>query len=155
MSQDNISRLCLDETELFQKLLCPMVVNLPMLVSKPDGEVMKDEFILDGALYTRLCEGDGQWTYVNNIYSCENGKPENADQVRGYLNCDVICDYLSFNNPLVERLKSSFLQSMVIKCKRFMICHMLCFKGIIRQKHRRLQALIHFLCQKCMNRHLV
>ena len=117
MSQDNISRLCLDETELFQKLLCPMVVNLPMLVSKPDGEVMKDEFILDGALYTRLCEGDGQWTYVNNIYSCENGKPENADQVRGYLNCDVICDYLSFNNPLVERLKSSFLQSMVIKCK--------------------------------------
>lgn len=116
MTPDNISRLCLAETELFQQLLCPMVVNLPMMVNKPDGKIMTDEIVMDKSRFYQFTQENDEWKFVPNRYV--SGDPmDPLHEIKGYLDCDIECSYLVYSNPLVERLKKSFLHSMIVKCK--------------------------------------
>lgn len=117
MTQDDISRFCLNETELFQRVLCPMVINLPIFVSRPEGKVMSDELIMDQSLYEKLTGGNETWQYIRNVYLGADQEQKFADDVKGRLNCDIICDYLRYSDSLVEQLKAFFLQNMVVKCK--------------------------------------
>ncbi len=116
MTPDNISRLCLAETELFQQLLCPLVVNLPMMVNKPDGKIMTDEIVMDKSRFYQFTQGNDEWKFVSNRYV--SGDPmDPLHEIKGYLDYDIECSYLVYSNPLVERLKKSFLHSMIVKCK--------------------------------------
>lgn len=116
MSQDNVSRFCLAEIELFQQVLCPMVVNLPMMVSRTGGSVMKDHFIMDDVQFQQLTKGDFNWKYVRNEYG-DSSTEESSYCVAGNLQESIQCNYFHYEDQVVVGLKRSFLQNMVIKCK--------------------------------------
>lgn len=117
MSQGKISRFCLREVEFFQEKLCPMVVNLPMMVGISDGgKITRDNFLLDAARFARLTEGDANWRYFQNVYGCGN-QDAAPYRVAGYLSCDIQCNYFEYTDSVVEDLRQSILQSMVVKCK--------------------------------------
>ncbi len=117
MSQDNISRLCIFETELFQKALCPLVVDLPMLVSKQEGgKVLADSFLLREEQFQKLCQETEQWKYVPNIYNSRGeGYMENA--VKGALDIPIQCNYFECKDLMTDTLYKNFLLDMTIKCK--------------------------------------
>lgn len=116
MSQDNISRFCLAETEFFQQILCPMVVNLPMMVSRAEGSVLKDHFIMDAMQFAQLAEGDSNWSYIRNEYGFDSGE-KSGYCITGCLEKKIQCNYFVYTDSAIERLKESFLQNLVVKCK--------------------------------------
>ncbi|MCM1262172.1 MAG: hypothetical protein NC313_05580 [Butyrivibrio sp.] len=116
MSQDKISRFCLAETEFFQQVLCPMVINLPMMINKAAGSVLKDNFIMSKQQFRQLTEGDLNWQYIQNEYG-GNESEEQLYRVTGGLKEIIQCNYFYYTDDFVLKLKDAFLQNMVVKCK--------------------------------------
>lgn len=117
MSQDNISRLCIFETELFQKALCPLVVDLPMLVSKrAGGKVLTDSFLLQEEQFQKLCAETEEWKYVPNLYSSKSERYRES-AVEGALDIPIQCNYFECKDAKTEALYRSFLLDMTVKCK--------------------------------------
>lgn len=120
LNQDNISKLCLAETKLFQKTLCPFVIDLPMLVSrKEDGKVLDDYFVMEKKKFEILRKGTEEWSYVPNASGIN---PE--DEINPIENCvdsrmDTViqCGYFEYHNIWTEKLEKTFLQNAIVKCK--------------------------------------
>lgn len=117
LSPQNISSLCMRETELFQKTLCPMVIDLPMLVSHSEnGKVFRDNFVLSEERFRKLCAGAEHWEYHSNVYGRNNGRNlENS--LNGRLKIPVQCDYFEYHDDIISRLYDYFLINLVVKCK--------------------------------------
>lgn len=121
LNQDNISKLCLAETELFQKTLCPFVIDLPMLVSRQEGgKVLEDTFTLSKSQFDRLCVDTREWSYIPNSFG-ENPK-DRSDSDSNFvknscLNTIIQCNYFEYHDEWTEIAGHSFLQNAIVKCK--------------------------------------
>jgi hypothetical protein len=117
LSPANMTDVCLKETELFQNTLCPMVIDLPMLVSRQEnGNVLKDSFKLSKTQFHNLCEGNENWTYIENVYG-GNENTSSADFIKGRLHMPVQCNYFEYQDDTTRMLCNYFLESLVVKCK--------------------------------------
>lgn len=117
LKQEEISTFCLAETELFQKMLCPMVIDLPMLVAKKKGgNILKDNFLLKEQEFHKLTQGSKDWKYVRNVYG-EDASPQTGSYVKSYLDTPIQCNYFEYHDQWTESLEGSILHNMVVKCK--------------------------------------
>lgn len=116
LAQGNISKLCMLETEVQQSCLCPQAIDLPMLISKKDGNVLEDEFVFSKRQFEKLCVENDEWLYVRNVYDIKESKLSDYT-VQGELMIPIQCNYFECQEGTLKRLYHSILLSGVVKCK--------------------------------------
>ncbi len=117
MSRENISKLCLFEVKMFQEYLCPLVIDLPILVPQSEGgNVLENRFELSEEQFLRLCKETKEWVYQPNIYGRDGGE---SDQyaMDGNIGIPVQCNFFEYKNPELDPLFQTVMLDMVVKCK--------------------------------------
>lgn len=117
LAPKNISALCIEETELFQRMLCPLAIDLPMLVAKSEnGSILKDFFVLSRNKFQSLRSETDNWQYITNVYG-GNIQNNQKYQFESKLDIPIQCNYFEYHNDDIEKLRDYFLQNLVVKCK--------------------------------------
>lgn len=120
LAQGNITKLCLLETEIQQTCLCPQAIDLPMIVSKKNGSILKDKFVLSKEQFQKLCNARTHWMYIRNVYDTyesEASDENDKNSVQGVLKIPIQCNYFECQESTLKRLCHSILVSGVVKCK--------------------------------------
>ena len=120
LAQGNISKLCLLETEIQQTCLCPQAIDLPMLISKNNGGILEDKFVLSKEQFEELCNASTHWVYIRNVYNTYESKTSDdndKNSVQGVLEIPIQCNYFECQENTLKRLYHSILVSGVVKCK--------------------------------------
>lgn len=115
MSRENISKLCLFEVRMFQEYLCPLVIDLPILIpQKKDGKVLENHFELTEKQFLQLCKETNDWSYQPNIYGRVNGESD-WHAMEGRTGIPIQCNFFEYNNPVLDSLYQTIVVSMIVK----------------------------------------
>lgn len=113
MSPEDIARLCILETRMFQDNLCPMVIDLPILsITESDGEKTfaaymnqgtEEGIVMSREQFEKLKNAGSRWEYVENPFVFES--------------IDINCNYFRLTDDVVSPEKLPFLHDLIVKCK--------------------------------------
>ncbi len=109
LSPEDIARLCIEETKMFQKHLSPLVMDLPIYDSiksadEDDGhERTVSPIHLSTEEFERLCAFDNKWEYIKNSYSIQGQ--------------EICCDYFIYNDYFLNQRFGKFFMNFVVKIK--------------------------------------
>lgn len=109
LSPEDIARLCIEETKIFQKHLSPLVMDLPIYdsVKNDDKDNNPEKTVspihLSTEEFERLCAFDNRWEYIKNPYN-----------VQGQ---EICCDYFIYNDYFLSQRFEKFFMNFVVKIK--------------------------------------